>query len=142
MDSNDNHENAQVVQDLTDEELLFYQNWDRNLAVRPIEKINLEELTNLAEKKASRLRAMLDTGAVWIKGELYEWNDEPDPPDPICMFTNDPHVAAQFQMEYVNWLSPDKGHESFAVRWGENGAATLVSELVSKKGEKISVQLW
>ena len=138
MDSNDKHENAQVVQDLTDDDLCFYQDWDRDLAFHPIENISLEELTDLVEKKAARLRAMLDTGAVWIKGELYEWNDEPDPSDPICMFTNDPRVAAQFHMEYVTWLSPDEDHERFAVRWEENGAATLVSE----EREEIRVQMW
>ena len=135
MDRNGNQENSQFVRNLTNEDLLFYQDFGRNLAVRPNADISLEEWTTLADKKASRLRAMLAAGAISTDQDLVEWDDTCDPPEPICMMTSDRYVAAQIQMEEVIRLQHDDG---FYIRWGEDGMAVFESE----NGVKISVKLW
>ena len=126
---------ADVVQDLTEENLLFFEDWDHRLSLRPIAGVSLEELTILAEARADRLRAMLETGAVSTSGDLSECYDEYDSYGPISMMTHDPHVARQFRMDYVT----RRGHaHEFHIHWGKDGMAVLKS----RDGEKISVKLW
>ena len=65
------------IMDLTNERLMFHEDWDCRLTPRAIYDIGLEELIALYEEKAGRLREMLDTGAVGIEGDFPEWSECP-----------------------------------------------------------------
>ena len=123
------------VVDVTNEELMFYFDWDSCLASQPICDIDLEELTNLHEDKAGHLRAMLDTGSVWIEGDLDVWDDCADHSEGICVHTYDPRVAAQFQFTDVIW---SRRGEGFSIRWGEDGMAVFEVD----GGGRFGVKLW
>ena len=126
---------AELVQDLTEEDLLFFEDWDPSLSPRPLRGVSLDELTTLAEAQADRLRAMLETGAVSTSGDLVAYGYDYDSYGPINMMTSDPHVARQFRMDYVT----RRGHaHEFRIHWGKDGMAVLKS----RDGEKISVKLW
>ncbi len=127
--------NGHVVQDLKNERLMFHEEWDCRLTRRAIYNISLEDVVALYDEKASRLREMLDTGAVGIEGDFPEWDECPAPTEPIGLYTYDPRVAAQFQFPEVVWSNRK---QCFDVFWEENGAATFVGD----EGESISVQLW
>ena len=135
MSDSNSLKNGHVAEDLTNESLMFIEEWDCRLTRLAIYGIGLEELIALYEEKAARLRDMLDTGEVRIAGDFPEWSECPAPTEPIVLYTHDPRVAARFQLSEVIWSARD---EAFEVLWGENGAATFESA----DEERIPVQLW
>jgi len=65
---------------------MFNEEWECRLTYRPIYDIGLEELIALYEERAGRLREMLGTGAVGIKGDFPEWDECPAPTEPIVLY--------------------------------------------------------
>ena len=135
MNKNNSLKSDHAITDLTNERLVFNEDWDCRLTRLAIYGIGLEELISLYDQKAARLRDMLDTGAVEITGDFPEWDECPSPTEPIMLLTYDPRVAAQFKFSEVFWPSRE---QHFDVFWKENGATIFVGD----DADEITVKLW
>ena len=134
MSTVNEHRNDRTDSDPADTQPVFWYRWSSVIIHPTIKKASLEDIMDLMEDKVAELRALYETEAVWVCGDLVP-TDDPWGIGEVDMFTYDPHVAAKYQFEDV-WMPPQRTPHQ--IEWREDVAAVLIAE----NGKRTPVQFW